>query len=120
MGLQTLHACIVLQASGALLVQLVLAVELGAGMDPLVDDGTRPTDDGDGDGVGLLDELINGSSDDNFDSDGDGLTDYFEIFVNSSDPGAVTNVASGDLNDNGEIDVGDMLLLQKMLLDPTQ
>jgi hypothetical protein len=95
-------------------------LELGAGMDPLVDDGTRPTDDGDGDGVGLLDELINGSSDDNFDSDGDGLTDYFEIFVNFSDPGAVTNVASGDLNDNGEIDVGDMLLLQKMLLDPTQ
>jgi hypothetical protein len=87
-----------------------------------VDSGARPADDGDGDGVSLINEIGSGSSDDNFDSDGDGLTDFFEINVSGTSPIQSTTITTGPLPDpgdvdaNGNTDVADLLKLQQVLI----
>lgn len=94
------------------------------GLDPLVDTGDRPTDDVDLDGLTLIDEIIAGSVDSNPDTDGDGLTDSYEATVSGSDPTDVDVVTvgpvvdEGDLNSDGEINVSDVLLLQKRIQNP--
>ena len=51
------------------------------------------------------------------DTDGDGLTDGFEV-ANSTDPLVYTNKpANGDLNNNGNVDAGDVLLLLQIALN---
>ena len=91
-------------------------------LDPLVDSGARPADDGDGDGVSLINEIGSGSGDDNFDSDGDGLTDFFEINVSGTSPIQSTTITTGPLPDPGDVDadgntdVADLLKLQQVLI----
>ena len=56
------------------------------------------------------------------DTDGDGLTDYFEINVSGTDANTADTVYTGtlpdlgDLNEDGQINLADLLLLQKQIL----
>ena len=53
----------------------------------------------------------------NLDTDGDSLNDGYEV-ANSSDPLVYTNIpANGDLNSNGNVDAGDVLLQIQIALD---
>lgn len=53
---------------------------------------------------------------------GHGLTDYFEINVSGTDPNTADTVYTGslpdlgDLNGDGQINLGDLLLLQRQIL----
>jgi uncharacterized protein YjiK len=53
-----------------------------------------------------------------FDTDDDGLTDGFEINISGTDPNSTTtlNLIPGDMNGDGEVNLGDLLLLQRQLL----
>ena len=85
-----------------------------------------PTSDSDGDGLLDITEDSNGNgvvdpgeTDPlNPDSDGDGLTDGYEVNASGTDPLTSTTVHTnpGDMNGDGEINVGDLLLLQRLLL----
>jgi hypothetical protein len=53
------------------------------------------------------------------DSDDDGLTDGYEVSVGSTDPNSATIVSSGplgDMNGDGNVDLGDHLLHQQLIL----
>jgi hypothetical protein len=54
----------------------------------------------------------------NPDSDGDGLTDGYEINVGGTDPSTATTLylTPGDMNGDDEVNVGDLLLLQRQLM----
>jgi hypothetical protein len=91
-------------------------------MDPLNSDSdsdgaTDGQEDANGNGVvdvGESDPL-------NFDTDGDGLTDGFEYNVGGTDPTTSTNVITGplgDMNGDGNVDLGDHLLHQQLILGP--
>lgn len=71
--------------------------------------------DSDGDGLSDLDEIfIHGTLLGNTDSDGDGVTDMQEVVFNS-DP-VDSNVNYGDVNLNGEFNLGDYVLLMQYVL----
>ena len=102
--------------------------------------GNRATDagetnpynaDSDYDGVddGVEDANRNGTTDNgetnplNPDSDGDGLSDGFELYGSGTNPGTADAVytdqtlpPAGDLDSDGDTDLGDLLLLQQQLL----
>lgn len=84
--------------------------------------------DSDGDGLTDSDEDVNlngvvdigETSPVNTDSDADGLSDGYEVIVLGSDPISQTTVytaPTGDLNNDGEINAGDLILLRKQLLE---
>jgi hypothetical protein len=53
------------------------------------------------------------------DTDNDGLTDRYEINTSATDPTSTTtlnNNAPGDMNGDGNINTGDMILLQRQVL----
>jgi hypothetical protein len=81
-------------------------VESQLGSDPLVFDDQTP-----------------GLTGTNIDSDGDGVSDYYEINILGTDPydpGDVTQISAGplgDINGDGVFNVGDLVVLQRMLLD---
>ena len=57
------------------------------------------------------------------DSDDDGLSDGYEVNILASDPTSQTTVYTspvnpGDMNGDGDINVGDLLLLQQEILNP--
>ena len=54
----------------------------------------------------------------NPDTDGDGLTDGYEINVGGTDPTSTTPLCAnpGDMNGDGEVNVGDLLLLQRQIM----
>ena len=82
--------------------------------------------DSDNDGVldGHEDTNANGMIDSgeadplNPDTDGDGLTDGYEINVGGTDPTSTTPLCAnpGDMNGDGEVNVGDLLLLQRQIM----
>ncbi len=84
----------------------------------------NPDTDGDGaldgqedsNGNGIVD--VGESDPRNPDSDGDGLTDGYEINVAGSDPTSSTALCSnpGDMNGDNDVNLGDLLLLQRQLL----
>ena len=94
----------------------------------VVDPGETDPSDPDSDDDGALDgqEDINGNgivdageADPlNYDSDGDGLTDGYEINVGGTDPVSTTTVYIDqcDMNLDGEINLGDLLLFQRQIL----
>ncbi|MGV7235257.1 MAG: DUF7453 family protein [Nitrosomonadaceae bacterium] len=87
-------------------------------------DPFNPDSDNDGALDGQEDTNANGVIDSgeadplNPDSDGDGLTDGYEINVGSTDPTSPTPLCAnpGDMNDDGTVNLGDLLLLQRLLL----
>ena len=87
-------------------------------------DPLNPDTDGDGALDGQEDSNGNGIVDAdeadplNPDSDGDGLTDGYEINVGDTDPTSLTPLCAnpGDMNDDGTVNLGDLLLLQRQLL----
>jgi hypothetical protein len=109
-------------------------VENQLGTDPLVfDDQSQPLVgtgiDSDGDGVTDDYETNVLGTDPNTidvvvaqDTDGDGLTDYYEINVSNTDPNTPDTVYTGslpalcDMNADGAINAGDLLLLQRYIL----
>ena len=84
----------------------------------------NPDTDGDGALDGQEDSNGNGIVDVgeadplNPDSDGDGLTDGYEINVGGTDPTSQTPLCAnpGDMNGDGTVNLGDMLLLQRYIL----
>ncbi len=86
--------------------------------------------DPDTDNDGLLDgeEDLNGNGiiDPNepspllIDTDDDGLTDRYEINTSATDPTSTTvlNTTPGDMNADGNINAGDLILLQREILNP--
>jgi len=54
----------------------------------------------------------------NYDTDNDGLSDGYEINVSGTDPSSVTTLTlnPGDMNIDGDVDLGDLLLLQRQIL----
>lgn len=96
----------------------------------VVDAGeTNPFDsDSDDDGLqdGIEDANSNGMVDAgetsplNSDSDTDGLSDGYEVFVLGSDPTSATTVyiaPPGDINNDGGVNAGDLILLRKQILE---
>ena len=87
-------------------------------------DPLNPDSDGDGALDGQEDINANGVVDAgeanplNPDSDGDGLTDGYEINIGGTDPTSTTALCAnpGDMNDDGDVNVGDLLLLQRQIL----
>ena len=85
-------------------------------------DPLNPDSDNDGALDGQEDSNANGIVDAgetnplDFDSDDDGLTDGYEINVSMTDPTASTTLFPGDMNRDGVVNVGDLLLLQRQLL----
>ena len=53
-----------------------------------------------------------------FDSDDDGLTDGYDVNIGGTDPTSATTVYTlqCDLNEDGNVNAGDLLLLDKQLL----
>ena len=105
--------------------------EEDANSNGVVDFGESNPLDSDSDNDGLLDgeEDANsngvvdfGESDPlDSDSDDDGLTDGYEVNILASDPTSQTTVYTspvnpGDMNGDGDINVGDLLLLQRQIL----
>ena len=90
-------------------------------LDPLIPSRYSPGDDPDGNGMTVLEEMQNGMY---IDTDDDGLTDYYEINVSGTDPGGVTTLTTGplpingDMDNDGDLNISDMLLLQKEILTP--
>jgi hypothetical protein len=92
----------------------------------VVDAGeTDPYDaDSDDDGLsdGEEDPNANGmvdsgeSNPNDYDSDNDGLSDGYEINISMTDPTQATTLLNCDLNGNSQVDVGDLLLLQRQLV----
>jgi hypothetical protein len=75
-------------------------VENQIGTDPLVwDDQTQPL-------PGVVE-----------DTDGDGLTNIYET-TNGTDPNATNTVNEGDMDQDGNVDVSDLLQLEQILLQP--
>jgi RHS repeat-associated protein len=79
--------------------------------------GTYPSSpDTDTDGIADLDEIyVYGTSVSNADTDGDGISDGDEVALNS-DP-LNSNVAVGDINLDGEFNLGDYVLLSQYVLN---
>lgn len=88
---------------------------------------TDPLDpDTDNDGLTDGEEDINGNgvidagepSPFSIDTDDDGLTDRYEVNTTATDPTSATtlNTTPGDLNDDGNVNLGDLILLNKNLL----
>ena len=96
----------------------------------IVDAGETSPVNSDSDNDGLLDgeEDINGNgivdafeADPlNPDSDGDGLNDGYEVTVSATDPLITTawpaSGMTGDMNEDGEVNAADLLLLQRTIL----
>ena len=97
----------------------------------VIDAGETDPRNSDSDNDGLTDgyEVNVGSTDPitvtqlELDSDGDGLTDYFETNVSVTDPYTADAVYTGqtlpdlgDMNGDGQINVGDLLLLQRQIM----
>jgi thermitase len=84
----------------------------------------NPDTDGDGALDGQEDSNSNGIVDIgeadplNPDSDGDGLTDGYEINIGGTDPTSLTPLCAnpGDMNGDGTVNLGDLLLLQRNIL----
>ncbi len=73
--------------------------------------------DSDGDGVLNRDEwLIHGSDSLDADTDGDGILDGEEIAQGTDPVYALSYPGDGDVNQNGEVNVGDLLLVTQMAL----
>jgi hypothetical protein len=79
------------------------------------------TVDTDRDGLGDNREAAYGTDPNNPDTDGDGVLDTYEILVSGSDPTSTDPVNVGplpgdaDLNNDGQIDVSDLLEMQQIL-----
>lgn len=82
--------------------------------------GTNPASpDDDGDGLSNLDEMtLHGTDPSSADTDGDGLTDQTEI-NNATDPLQASSnpLQLGDINMDGNINTGDLVLLQQFVLE---
>ena len=91
-------------------------------VDPGETDPNNPDTDNDGLLDGEEDSNHNGIIDAgetnplDFDSDDDGLTDGYEVNISGTDPNTSTTLIPGDMNGDGEINLGDLLLLQRQLL----
>ncbi len=87
-------------------------------------DPLNPDSDGDGALDGQEDSNGNGVVDVweadplNPDSDGDGITDGYEINIGGTDPTSQTPLCAnpGDMNGDGTVNLGDLLLLQRDIL----
>ncbi|HHJ16880.1 MAG TPA: hypothetical protein ENJ80_09305 [Gammaproteobacteria bacterium] len=79
--------------------------------------GTLPINpDSDGDGLGNLDEWFqSGTDSQNPDSDGDGINDGVEITAGTSPINAGAFPGDGDINENGETNLGDLVLLYRFV-----
>ena len=70
----------------------------------------------------VVDDYSTGLPGVNVDSDGDGLSDFYEINVSGTDPndsGDTVQVNAGplgDINGDGVVNIGDLVVLQRMLL----
>ncbi len=87
--------------------------------------GTVPQNpDSDGDGLSNLQEWFQvGTDSQNPDSDGDGISDGAEVTVGTSPVNAAAFPGDGDINGNGEVNAGDLVLMTRMVLGirvPTQ
>lgn len=80
--------------------------------------GTNPANtDRDGDGLTDLDEWFQVSTDArNADTDGDGVLDGEEYAAGTDPTSAASYPGDGDVNQDGEINVGDLLLVTQMAL----
>ncbi len=80
--------------------------------------GTLPVNlDIDGDGLTNLAEWFqHGTDSTNPDSDGDGVLDGAEIAAGTSPVSAAAFPGDGDINENGETNVGDLVLLYQMVM----
>ena len=89
-------------------------------------DPSNPDSDGDGLNDGDEDANSNGIVDAgetnplSTDSDNDGLSDGYEVNIIASDPTSPTTVyvTLGDMNVDGDVNVGDLILLQQEILNP--
>jgi len=87
-------------------------------------DPINPDSDGDGLLDGAEDINANGAVDagetdpTDSDSDSDGLSDGYEVNIIASDPTSPTTVYTnpGDMNGDGDVNVGDLLLLQRVIM----
>ncbi len=80
--------------------------------------GTLPQNpDSDGDGLTNLAEWYqSGTDSQNPDSDGDGILDGAEVTAGTSPNDATTFPGDGDINENGETNLGDLVLLYQMVM----
>jgi hypothetical protein len=91
-------------------------------VDPGETDPLNPDTDGDGALDGQEDANHNGVVDAgeadplDFDSDNDGLTDGYEINISGTDPTSTTTLIPGDMNGDGNVNLGDLFLLERQLL----
>ena len=68
----------------------------------------------DSNGNGIIDAWESDPLD--YDSDDDGLTDGYEINISGTDPTSTTILIPGDMNEDGEVNLGDLLLLQRQIM----
>jgi hypothetical protein len=54
------------------------------------------------------------------DSDDDGAMDGFEVNVLGTDPLTSTTFVNGDVDQDGDVDVSDLLRLEQILMEPVQ